>query len=136
VGGQLWRAEAPLLLASTSPTRLALLRAAGIEPEAEAPGVDERAVEAGLPGRDPATLAARLAEAKALAVSRRRPERIVVGADQTLSAGKRSFHKPADDAAARAQIAALSGRFHALHSAAAIARKGALSEASGPRPAS
>jgi septum formation protein len=126
VGGPLWRGDAPLLLASTSATKQALLRAVGIEPDVEAPGVDERAVEAAVGGSDPAALAARLAEAKALAVSARRPGRVVVGADQTLACEGRLFHKPADEEAARSQIAALSGRFHALHSAAAIARKGVL----------
>jgi septum formation protein len=126
VEGPLWRGAAPLLLASTSPTRQALLRAVGLEPDIEAPGVDEREVEAELERSDPATLATRLAEAKALAVSARRPGRLVVGADQTLSCGGRLFHKPADEGDARAQIAALAGRSHALHSAAAIARDGAV----------
>ena len=126
MGGPLWRGGAPLLLASTSPTRLALLRAVGLHPDTEAPGVDERAVEAGLEGSDPATLAARLAETKALAVSARRPGRVVVGADQVLACEGRLFHKPADEGEARAQIAALAGRSHGLHTAAAIAQDGVL----------
>ena len=126
MGGPVWRGGAPLLLASTSPTRLGLLRAAGMEPDAEAPGVDERAVEAGLSGTDPATLAVRLAEARALAVSGRRPGRIVVGADQILSIEGRMLHKPADEAAVEVQIAALAGRTHLLHSAAALAKDGRL----------
>ena len=126
MGGPLWRGGAPLLLASTSPTRLALLRAVGLDPDTEAPGVDEREVEAALPRADPAALAARLAKAKALAVSARRPGRVVVGADQTLACEGRLLHKPGDDGEARAQIAALAGRCHVLHSAAAIARDGGL----------
>ena len=50
----------------------------------------------------------------------------MIGADQTLACEGRLFHKPADEAAARAQLASLSGRTHALHSAAAVARDGAL----------
>ena len=40
----LWRGAAPLVLASTSPTRRDLLAAAGLAAETVAPGVDERAV--------------------------------------------------------------------------------------------
>ncbi|MBK3424423.1 Maf family protein, partial [Methylobacterium ajmalii] len=61
----LWRGPAPLLLASTSPTRRALLESAGLTVETRAPGVDERAVEAQAAGLSPENLAERLAAAKA-----------------------------------------------------------------------
>src|SRR3954453_17069041 len=87
----------PLLLASTSATRRALLEAAGLPVETEAPGVDERALEADLlaEGGAPAEVAPRPAPPKALPVSRRRPDRLVVGADQTLECEAERFHKPA-----------------------------------------
>ena len=47
-----------------------------------------------------------LAEAKALAMSRARPDAVVIGADQTLSLDGEIFHKPADHDAARAEMAA------------------------------
>jgi septum formation protein len=124
----LWRGDRPLLLASTSNTRRMLLEAAGLPAETEAPGVDERAVEAAVlaEGAGPAEVARRLASAKALAVSRRRPDAIVVGADQTLDCAGELFHKPADAAEARAHLARLAGRTHTLHSAAALARDGAI----------
>lgn len=124
----IWRGSKPLLLASTSSTRRALLEGAGLPVETEAPGVDERAVETAAlaEGAGPAEVARRLACAKALAVSRRRPDRIVVGADQTLDCEGELFHKPADAAAACAQLARLAGRAHHLHAAAALARNGAL----------
>jgi septum formation protein len=50
----------------------------------------------------------------------------VLGADQTLALGHRRFSKPADAAAARAQLTALRGRTHALHSAIALVRDGAV----------
>jgi len=126
----LWILPEPLLLASTSATRRALLASAGLPVETQASGVDERAVEDA--GRsdalDPPALARRLAAEKALAVSRRHPERIVLGADQVLDCGGVVFHKPADPEAARRQLRTLSGRSHALHSAAALAIGGQVVE--------
>jgi septum formation protein len=124
----LWTAPAPLLLASASATRRALLADAGLAVDAEAPGVDERAVERSIDEKalGPADLALHLAAEKALAVSRRRPDRLVLGADQVLDLGGVVAHNPGDRATARAQLLALSGRTHALHSAGALARGGAL----------
>jgi septum formation protein len=125
-GLSLWRGDAPLLLASTSATRKKLLAAAGLNVDSEAPDIDERALEATLPAGDPRGLTGELAREKALAVSRRRPDRIVIGADQTLACEGQLFHKPADRSAARKQLAALSGRMHVLKSAFAIARQGVI----------
>ena len=55
-----------------------------------------------------------------MAVARSKPGRLVLGADQTLALGARQFAKPADRAAAREQLRALSGRVHELHSAVAF----------------
>ena len=116
-----WLGPQPLLLASTSPTRRLLLEGAGLPVETEAPGVDERAVEAACAGLAPPDLARWLAEAKTLAVARRHPDRVVVGADQVLALGDTLFHKPTDLEAAGAQIARLAGRTHHLHAAFAVA---------------
>jgi septum formation protein len=126
----LWTHSEKLLLASTSATRLTLLVSAGLPVETQKSGVDERAVEeaAAHEGLDPPALAGRLAAEKALAVSRRHPERIVLGADQVLEGEGEVFHKPADRAGARAQLMTLSGRRHALHSAGAIAIGGQVVE--------
>jgi septum formation protein len=88
--------------------------------------VDERAVEAGTAGAPPEEIARRLAAEKALAVARRRPGRVIVGADQVLELSGEVLHKPADREDARSQIAGLSGRTHALHSAFAVALDGAV----------
>lgn len=122
----LWIAAQPLILASTSRTRRALVEAAGIVAETRHPEVNEREIEAqfrdsGAPVEDLAIL---LAREKALAVSRRESGRLVLGADQTLECEGEQFHKPADLESARAQIAALAGRVHHLHSAAALAIDG------------
>ena len=122
----IWRNPAPLLLASTSATRRALLESAGLPVAAEAPSLDERASEAGAPSREPAAIAQHLACEKALAVSRRHPERVVIGADQVLELDGALLHKPADRAAAAAQLSALAGRTHSLHSGVAVAQGGEI----------
>lgn len=123
----LWLDPEPLILASGSATRRDMLLAVGIPVEVVKPEIDERAVEKPLVDRGvPADqVAAALACAKALAVSRDRHGRLVLAADQTLTCGGIAFHKPADLAGAARQIAALAGRSHELHSAFVIARDGA-----------
>ena len=75
-----------LILASASPYRAVVLTNAGIDFEAIAAEIDERAVEAPLieTGMDAADIAGILALAKAMEVSERYPGRYVIGADQTL----------------------------------------------------
>lgn len=124
----LWRPEAPLVLASTSPTRLALLVGAGLPIETRAPAVDERALEAEARDLAPPDLAMHLAAAKAESVARDVPDRIVVGADQVLDLDGAVLHKPRDQEDARAHLARLSGRPHALHSAVALAEGGRVAE--------
>lgn len=126
---RLWLGAEPLLLASTSATRRGLLARTGLVVETEAPGVDERALEEGWGAMAAEQLARGLAAEKALAVSRRRPGRIVVGADQTLDCDGERLHQPSDRAQAARQIATLAGRTHALHAAVAIAQDGVVRHA-------
>lgn len=122
----LWRAEVPLILASKSAARRAMLEAAGLHPEVMSVDVEERALEESflLEGGRPDKLAAALAEAKALAASRTRPDAYCLGADQTLALGDSLLHKPRDVAEAARSLAKLAGRAHRLTSAFAIARGG------------
>ena len=121
----LWLADRPLILASRSSVRRAMLEAAGIPVEIEPADIDERALERNTP--DPAEAVARmLAREKAHAVAARRPSRLVVGADQILALGERRFSKPADRAAAQSQLKELRGRTHELHSAAALIQDGTV----------
>jgi septum formation protein len=122
----MWLMGAPLVLASRSAIRRAVLEAAGIPVEVSPADVDERAIEAGAGSSSPAAVAALLARSKATAVSARMPSRIVIGADQTLALGRRRFSKPADRAAARQQLLALRGQSHELHSAVAVVRDEAV----------
>ena len=56
-------------------------------------------------------------------ISGEKPDRLVIGADQTLCLEGRLFGKPASRAAARAQLEALSGRTHELYSGCCVARE-------------
>ena len=118
----LWLAGEPLVLASKSAIRHAVLRDAGIPVAVEPADIDERAIEQRSAKQDAGELAAVLAREKARTVAARLPGRLVLGADQTLALGERRFSKPADRAGARRQLAALRGQTHELHSAVALAR--------------
>jgi len=122
----LWLAKQPLVLASKSAVRHAILRDAGIPVEVEPADVDERGIEQRAATSDPGEVAALLAREKARAVAARQPGRLVLGADQTLALGEQRFSKPADAAAAREQLKALCGRTHELHTAIALVRNGAV----------
>lgn len=122
----LWIAPRPLILASQSQARCELLAKAGIPFVAIASAVDERLIEAPLVGRGAVAgeVARHLARAKAQAVSKSRPDDLVLGADQVLVLDDRLFTKPSDRVEAALQLADLSGRTHRLHSAFSLLRAG------------
>lgn len=103
-----------------------MLVGCGIPVDTVTPSVDERSIEAALSARDAPihSVAGELAKAKAINVSARVPGRWVLGADQTLTCEGLAYHKPADRAAARAQVLSLSGHEHVLTSAFCLARDG------------
>jgi nucleoside triphosphate pyrophosphatase len=122
----LWRGKTPLMLASQSRARQALLANAGIGFEVVTTEIDERAVQQASGLSAPGEIASLLAREKALAVAARQPGKFVIGADQTLALGERLFSKPAGRAQAAEQLRALAGQRHELHSAVAVARDGKI----------
>ncbi len=102
-----------LVLASASPARLSVLRAAGLEPEVEVSAVDEDALLAGLSDVPAADAVVALAGAKATAVARRvadrLPDAVVVGCDSMLHVDGRLVGKPRDRDTARARWRAMAG---------------------------
>jgi septum formation protein len=122
----LWRGKQPLILASQSRARQALLANAGIDFDAVPADIDERGVQQASGLSEPGEVAALLAREKSLAVSAHRPGRMVVGADQTLALGSRLFSKPIGRAEAAEQLRGLAGHSHELHSAVAVARDGKI----------
>jgi len=123
-----WRGTAPLVLASQSLARRGLLSAAGIPFDVYAAAIDERGIEAPFvaAGANAADIALHLSRAKALAVSKEKPGRLVIGADQTLCLEGYLLGKPDGRAAAMAQLEALSGRTHELYSGCCVARENTL----------
>ena len=99
-----------------------MLEDAGIAFRAMPSHVDETVLKATLAGVAPGVLAASLAEAKAAAIAAVRPDDWIIGADQVLACEEQLYDKPADRAAARAQLQALRGRTHVLHTAACLMR--------------
>ncbi|MCW5732953.1 MAG: septum formation protein Maf [Enhydrobacter sp.] len=115
-----------LILASASPSRRQLLANAGLVFKVEPSGIDEDEVKRSLGSRAaPQELASTLAEMKAVKVSARHPDAMVVGADSTLACNGRMFDKPPDLAAARKQLQSLRGQTHELFSSVVVARGGA-----------
>jgi septum formation protein len=117
----------PLVLASKSAARAALMRGAGLDFAVASAGVDEDVVKRGLLGRGagPREVAHVLAEEKAKACALHHPG-LVVGADQTLDLEGRLMDKPADLEEARRHLLDMRGREHRLHSGLAVAQSGEI----------
>lgn len=104
----------PLILASASRSRSAMLTAAGVDFRAVPADVDEAALKRDMSTGEPGEVALALALAKARKVSADVPGALVIGADQMLECEGRWFDKPVDSPAARRQLLALRGRSHQL----------------------
>jgi septum formation protein len=125
-------APVPLVLASASPARQALLRAAGVAVSLCPARLDEAAIARSLAaeGVAPRDIADALAEAKAIRIGRR-PElaaagAVVIGCDQVLDLDGRVLEGPCDIDALRAQLRALRGRRHRLYSAVVLSQHGTI----------
>jgi len=120
-----------IILASQSASRRAMLEQAGVAFEAIPARIDERALESRLAGADPAQVARSLAAEKARAVSEKHEGRLVVGSDSLVVVDGHRFDKPASREEAAAHLRFFSGKAMQLHSAAALARNGAVEWESG-----
>jgi septum formation protein len=105
-----------LVLASASPRRAELLRAAGIEFDVLIANVDESA----RPGETPAQHVARLAEEKAFRVLPQAGRRPVLGADTVVVVDDHILGKPADAADAARMLRMLAGRKHQVMTGVAL----------------
>jgi len=112
-----------LILASASAIRRSMLEAAGVEFSVAAAGIDEGALKK---EGSAAAVAQRLADAKALAVSRGNGEDVVIGSDSLVSVDGRRFDKPADRAQAAEHLRFFSGKAMVLTSAVAVAHGGQI----------
>lgn len=124
------------VLASTSPARLALLRAAGLDPEPIAPGVDEEALVASLEREHgelgAADMVQRLARAKVEAVaSRIDGDALILGGDSAFEIDGQIYGKPHTTENARARWATQNGRGGTLWSGHWLVRTGERPDATG-----
>ena len=108
-----------LILASTSRYRRELLERLRLPFEVVSPGVDETA----LPGETPATLALRLARAKADAVAEQYPAAVVIGSDQVADLDGQAIGKPLSHERAQQQLRLMSGRTVTFQTAVAVVRR-------------
>ena len=115
----------PLVLASQSASRRAMLTDAGVPFDVVAAGVDEDAAKASLAHLSPRDLADALAELKAVKVSARMPGRLVLGSDSLVAlADGRILDKPVSRDDAADHLRAMSGQVHDLWSGVVIAEDG------------
>ena len=110
----------PLLLASTSPQRRAILTQLGIPFVLVAPRYEEHDP----PEADPTALVCEHARGKAQSVADEAGGRPVLGVDTTVVLGGRIFGKPADAGEAERMLEALSGRTHAVVSGLCLVTPG------------
>jgi len=111
-----------LVLASASPRRQDLLRAAGISFSVQATNIPEDARA----GESPRECAERLAREKALFVVRERPGDVVLGADTIVVVDGEMLGKPADQNDAKRMLKTLSGREHEVITGVCLAGPGFL----------
>ena len=113
-----------LLLASASPRRRELLRAAGIAFDVQPTDIPE------IPGKGeaPGAFVERLARAKAMTVAAQHPGAWVLGADTTVVAENEILNKPADAQDAARMLRKLSGCWHEVITGVALVRVGSTPE--------
>lgn len=113
-----------LILASLSPFRAQLLKNAGLTFDVEGAKIDERQLDTTFGDITPKELALKLAEAKAKDVSRRIPQSVIIGCDQTLEFEGQVLHKAPNLEEAYHRLTALSGKTHYLHSGIVLVKTG------------
>ncbi len=107
----------PIVLASKSPRRMALLHQAGIAFEVDSADIDETPRA----GECPAGFVVRMAVEKALATRSHRGDTMpVLGADTAVVLDYRIYGKPRDRLDARKMLESLSDRIHEVHSGVAL----------------
>src|SRR6187401_2867260 len=111
-----------IVLASASPRRAELLRAAGIDFDIQPANVDEAIA----PGESPSDYVLRLAEAKARLVYDRDARRTVLAADTAVIVDAHILGKPLDDTDAARMLRMLSGRTHQVLTAVSIFHPGQI----------
>lgn len=111
-----------IILASASPRRAELLRAAGIDFDVRPADIDE----AIRPGEEPGDYVSRLAEAKARAVHERDGNQTVLAADTAVVVDGQILGKPMDEADAKRMLRMIGGRSHEVLTAVSLFHPGEI----------
>ncbi len=112
--------KSPLVLASASPRRRALLKQMGVPFDVHPADIDETAP----PDTEPSALVGHLAMQKALTVAAHYPDRLVLGADTIVVLEGEVLGKPRDAAHARTLLRRLSGKMHTVFTGLALVHLG------------
>jgi septum formation protein len=109
-----------LILGSSSPARLEILKKIGYSPDfIISPEVDETPLKKELPKN----LSIRLACLKGLKIAELKPEDVIVSADTVVCVGRRVIDKCASEEEVREAISMLSGRSHRVYTTVCITNK-------------
>ena len=111
-----------IVLASASPRRAELLRAAGIDFDVQPANVDETIA----PDEPPGEYVSRLAEAKARLIQEWNTQRTVLAADTAVVVDAHILGKPVDESDARRMLRLLSGRTHEVLTAVSVFHPGQI----------
>ena len=110
----------PIILASNSESRLKILQETGIDFLQLKSNIDESLVKEKYKKKNANFIARKLAEAKALFISRENIKSYVIGADQICISKGKIFSKPKNKKKAIEQLSELNGKTHKLISAFSI----------------
>ncbi len=119
----------PLVLASQSPFRKALLQQLGLTFTTESPQVDERTFEEKFQG-DITELALALSIEKAKSVATKHPKAVVIGSDQVLVFRNETLSKPTSLKEVEERLHLLAGHTHELHTGLCVIKDEAMKTAS------
>lgn len=113
-----------LILASQSLSRQRMLTNAGVRFEAFPADLDETLIQQQFIDEKPDTIALRLAEAKAMAISAKHQGAYIIGSDQVLVHDGKILSKPGNQEKARDQLRHLRNATHQLIAAVVLVKDG------------
>ena len=115
-----------IILASSSKVRQKILQEAGLKFEVMAPLYNEDEEKKNLKKMPPKKLALFLAKEKALSISRKFKDAVVIGSDQVCEFEKEEISKSKNAAEALAQLKKFNGKIHFQNNAVVIAKNGKI----------
>ena len=117
-----------IILASRSGVRKKILNENGITCRVMPADIDENEIKNSLEeeGADPTIISKNLAELKSIKISKKIPDKIVLGADSVIDLEKKLISKPKDRKEAYLILEKLNGKTHNLISSVCISKNGSM----------